>query len=73
MEAFNILPFQIKLLLDVLDTRLIFLKQDVELVHVHLPNRTVVICLVGVNAAMAGRYLVSGHTAGHLVGLAQLG
>ena len=56
MEALDILPFQIKLLLDAFDTRLILLKEDVELVHVHLAYRTIVVGLIGVDAAMAGRY-----------------
>ena len=60
MEALNILPFQIELLLDVFDTRLILLKQDVELVHVHLSDRAIVVGLIGVNAAMAGRYQAFG-------------
>ena len=56
MEALNILPFQIELLLDVFDTRLILLKKDVELVHVHLADCAIVVGLISVNAAMAGRY-----------------
>ena len=56
MEALDILPFQIKLLLYVFNTRLILLEKDVELVHVHLAYRTIVVGLIGVDAAMAGRY-----------------
>ena len=71
VETFNVLPFQIKLLLDALDTRLILVEQDVELVHVHLAHCTIVVGLISVDAAMAGRYHAFGSTTLDLVCLAQ--
>ena len=43
MEGLSIGSFQIELLLDGFDTRLILLQKDVELVDVHLTNGTVVV------------------------------